>query len=204
MSLKSSSSSDSELSVFQEGGQTVRHLGVGSLDNVFFGTPLLENDGNVKPLTSRSGNVTGILGSDYHSMNSHPSNSEREYRSLPNLQSKSNIIDNHLGEPVTVAWRQSRTSHLTNENDKLSVSPACDGMKINHDSKGCQQDLLESIQPFLPKKIFKASEILQASDNTDDDGGDLPTFKQFQADQEMARILEELKMVCIFFILAII
>lgn len=194
LSLKSTSSSDSELSVFQDGGQTVRHLGVGSLDNVFFGNSLFENDNNVKPINSRSKNVTGILGSDYPAMNSHVSNSEREYRSLPNLQSKSSVHDNHHCDSGTVGLQQSHMNHPTGENNELRVHYACDNAKTNHKNKGHHQDPLLSLCPFLTKKIFKASEILQASDNTDDDGGELPAYNKFEADQEMAMILKELNM----------
>ncbi|XP_071527083.1 uncharacterized protein [Panulirus ornatus] len=195
LSLKSTSSSDSELSVFQDGGQTVRYLGVGSLDNVFFGNSLFENDDNVKPINSRSKNVTGILGSDYPAMISHVSNSEREYRSLPNLQSKSSVHDNHHSDSGTVGVQQSHMNHPTGANNELRVHYACDNAKANHKNKGHHQDPLLSLHPFLTKKIFKASEILQASDNTDDDGGELPAYNKFEADQEMAMILKELNMV---------
>ncbi|XP_071527084.1 uncharacterized protein [Panulirus ornatus] len=194
LSLKSTSSSDSELSVFQDGGQTVRYLGVGSLDNVFFGNSLFENDDNVKPINSRSKNVTGILGSDYPAMISHVSNSEREYRSLPNLQSKSSVHDNHHSDSGTVGVQQSHMNHPTGANNELRVHYACDNAKANHKNKGHHQDPLLSLHPFLTKKIFKASEILQASDNTDDDGGELPAYNKFEADQEMAMILKELNM----------
>nr|XP_045591927.1 uncharacterized protein LOC123753955 isoform X1 [Procambarus clarkii]XP_045591928.1 uncharacterized protein LOC123753955 isoform X1 [Procambarus clarkii] len=173
LGLGNSSSSDSDASMFQEGRQTVRPLHGGSLCTLP-GNLNADIVSKGKLWNSRSENMAGYLESDHCNGNLHINNSDREYRSLPDLQSKSSLKDNYTGKIAG--------------NGKSRGATTYGGARTRHGSISHQEVPQESIHPSYSKKIFMASEIIQASDYTDEDGGEA------QANIEMERIFQKCKM----------
>ncbi|XP_063589361.1 uncharacterized protein LOC134766419 [Penaeus indicus] len=115
------------------------------------------------------------------------SQAEREYRSLPDLQSKSGHMS-AAGEslvPDRVLGEYPSSVDFNKENESAKPS-----RKMHY-----QAASLKPMKQSFGKKIYKASEILQSSDITDDERMDQPAPSLSQVDQEMARLLQELKKV---------
>ncbi|KAK8738527.1 hypothetical protein OTU49_003919 [Cherax quadricarinatus] len=187
LGLRSSSSSDSDASVFQEGRQTVRHIHGGSLHTLTANSSL-DTGNNGKLWNPRNGNIAGLLGPSNCNINFLINDSDREYRSLPDLQTKSKLVNNLPTEMAMVGLSQTRQKKqfsAENSNPRGKVIP--DETRARHGNTSHQDISNRPIHPLYTKKIFKASEIIQASDFTD---GELQ-------DQEMEKMLKDLKMVII-------
>lgn len=184
LGLRSSSSSDSDASVFQEGRQTVRHIHGGSLHTLTANSSL-DTGNNGKLWNPRNGNIAGLLGPSNCNINFLINDSDREYRSLPDLQTKSKLVNNLPTEMAMVGLSQTRQKKqfsAENSNPRGKVIP--DETRARHGNTSHQDISNRPIHPLYTKKIFKASEIIQASDFTD---GELQ-------DQEMEKMLKDLKM----------
>ncbi|XP_047495645.1 uncharacterized protein LOC125043532 [Penaeus chinensis] len=187
LGLGLSSSSDSDGSVFQEGKQTVRQIIGGSL-SVIPADKHQESSEKIRAWKSGSDRIFMPLRDGYGDKNIFlQSQAEREYRSLPDLQSKSGhmsaageslVADHVLGEHPSSA-------DFNKENESAKPS-----RKMHY-----QAASLKPIKQSFGKKVYKASEILQSSDITDDERMDQPAPSLSQVDQEMARLLQELKKV---------
>lgn len=187
LGLGHSSSSDSDGSVFQEGKQTVRQIIGGSL-SVIPADKHQESSEKMRAWKSGSDRLFMPLRDGYCDKNIFlQSQAEREYRSLPDLQSKSGPMSAAEGSLVADRVLGEYPSSVDFNKENESTKPS---RKMHY-----QAASLKPMKQSFGKKIYKASEILQSSDITDDERIDQPVPSLSQVDQEMARLLQELKKV---------
>ncbi|XP_042886078.1 uncharacterized protein LOC122262190 isoform X2 [Penaeus japonicus] len=193
LGLGCSSSSDSDGSVFQEGKQTVRQVIGGSLSAIS-GDKHPESSERVRAWKSGSDKIFMPLKDGCSDKNTFlQSQADREYRSLPDLQMKAGHMGS-FGEKSTIV-ESTMADHLPREYPSnigfMNGSESANPSRRMHS----QAASLKPIKQSYGKKIYKASEILQSSDITDDERMDQPVPNLSQVDQEMVRLLKELKKV---------
>ncbi|KAG0713364.1 hypothetical protein GWK47_016412 [Chionoecetes opilio] len=172
LSVHSSSSSDTESTLFHEGSQTVRHLGEHS-------------HGTLQRDMSLNGYQNGQKKDFVVSTDNDKHPKVGAYGECQSLYGKDNSQTQ-----VASCYLHSGTENCSGSEDGCpNRYHSCKNLK--------RFDHKESLYPSFTTKIRRASEILQASDLTDEDAcyqdGDDVTFTP-REDDEIARILNELKM----------
>lgn len=150
-----------------------------------------ENNDSMNTWSSRSGNMAGLLQSD-HGSAGHSYKDQIDSRSLPDLPSEYGLKN------PTSKTKMDSTKTYKHQPEKNENKRNKQGKEMSHLLKTeSGKFVFEDPHPQFSKHIYKASEIIQASDNTDDDGEELTSRNEWQVDQEMANILNQLKMVSI-------
>ncbi|KAK3855705.1 hypothetical protein Pcinc_037901, partial [Petrolisthes cinctipes] len=182
LGLKSSSSSDSEGSVFQDGRQTVRPR-VGASPCIL--PALAAKNSGTLPRNSKTASTPCQKSLNQFCVDPNSSNSEREFKSLPDLRRKA-CGDRNLF----------KSSQFSFENEST------DKRKSGNNFTVLNQRVQDSPQPYsvnvgsqvFTKRIFKASEILNASECTEDENEvEVKESDQYQEDQQVARALETIR-----------
>lgn len=201
LGLQSSSSSDSGTSIFQEGRQTVRHLGAGtefkgngrgklnsSLD--------FENLSNVLIGPESKNTASSLRLEHYDTENRHEN---KNSTSLPDLPTEFHVKKQaeYTERKGTIA--DDKRYQLNSEFKSYKPETAWHWKeKPNHPVNVAHMTGdPENVPSLFSKYVYKASEIIQTSDHSDEEGRDTEGLKEQQMDQEIASILEQLRKVCI-------
>ncbi|KAK4311045.1 hypothetical protein Pmani_017424 [Petrolisthes manimaculis] len=182
LGLKSSSSSDSEGSVFQDGRQTVRPR-VGASPCIL--PALAAKNSGTLPRNSKTASTPCQKNLNQFRVDPNSSSSEREFKSLPDLRRKA-CVDRNLFKSSQFCFENECTDKRKSGNNLIVLN----------------QRVQDSPQPYsvnvgsqvFTKRIFKASEILNASEYTEDEKEvEVKESDQYQEDQQITRALETIR-----------